>query len=156
MVAAAGASWMALLAATTLGLSNIEHLRAEISTELSATAVGAEAARAYRLIVQSYAPESLEGELPGERARPLSSMQRSVTPDELRRGIGVDLVQIRDDGELVQRAAVVVAWVEEGQPDLEFDGMRARPGPDAVYGLARIQANGELSPARVVLRRPVV
>jgi hypothetical protein len=144
---------MALVAATTLGVGNIEHLRAEISAEPSGASAGVESARAYRLIVQSYAPESLDGELPGERARPLSSLQRSVTSEELRRGVGVDLVQIRDDGELVQRAAVVVAWVEEGQPDLEFDGMRARPGRDAVYGLATIQENGELSPARVVLRR---
>jgi hypothetical protein len=144
---------MALVAATTLGLGNIEHLRAEISAEPSAAAVGAEAARAYRLIVQSYAPESLEGELPGERARPLSSVQRAVTQEELYRGVAVDLVQIRDDGELVERAAVVVAWVEEGQPDLEFDGMTARPRPNAVYGIAKLQENGELSPARVVLRR---
>ena len=48
----------------------------------------------------------------------------------------------------IEGAAKVVAWVEPGLPDLEFDGRTARPGPDHPIGVARGRA------VTVVLRRP--
>jgi hypothetical protein len=32
---------------------------------------------------------------------------------------------------------VVVAWIEAGEPNLEFDGRMARPAPGSVYGVAK-------------------
>jgi len=135
---AAAASWTALVAAT-LGFSSVNLVRAEIASSQIGTS------GAYRLVVQSYAPESLAAdERPGTFARPLSSMQRAVTAEELERGIAVDLVQI----DAAAGSAVVVAWVEPGEPDLEFDALRARPSPGAHYGTG--------SPgARVVLKKTV-
>lgn len=149
LAAASGASWMALVAATTVGLGNVEHFRAEISTD----SIIENAEVYYRLIVHTYAPDAMDGSLPSERARPLSSVQRAVTADELRRGIHVDLVQIGAAAE--HRPSVVVAWVEQGHPDLEFDALTARPERDAIYGVARIDEDGAMTPPRVVLRRSV-
>jgi hypothetical protein len=143
---------MALVAATTLGLGHFEHLRAEISTESGASPQDDGISGGYRLIVQAYSPDALDGDLPGARAKPLSSVQRAVTAEELRRGLSVDLVQL---GAAKHRPAVVIAWVEPGQPDLEFDGLTARPHADAVYGLARIENDTDDAAARVVLRRAV-
>jgi hypothetical protein len=140
---------MALVAATTLGLGAFDHLRAEISADASATPEG-EAPSGYRLVVQAYAPDSFDGELPGARAKPLSSVQRAVTAAELRRGLSVDLVQL---GAASHRPAVVIAWVEPGQPDLEFDALMARPRADAVKGIARIDSESDVAAAHVVLRR---
>jgi hypothetical protein len=43
--------------------------------------------------------------------------------------------------------AVVVAWIEQGPPDLEYDALGARPHDDAYYGTA----GGETP--HIVLRR---
>ena len=32
---------------------------------------------------------------------------------------------------------VFVAWIEDGKPDLEFDGRMARPRPGSTYGLVK-------------------
>ncbi|HEY3493786.1 MAG TPA: hypothetical protein VGK73_03825, partial [Polyangiaceae bacterium] len=82
-MAAAGVSWVALLASTTIGVESVQRVRAAISADprkLSKSPDG------YRLIVQSY-PRSMvtSGELPAERARPLGSTQRSITREELAR-----------------------------------------------------------------------
>jgi hypothetical protein len=122
--------------------------RAGISADALVTA---RAAENYRLIVQSYALDGLDGELPSAHARPLSSVQRAITPEQLRNGISVDLVQIANDGQLPQRAGAVIAWVEAGHPDLEFDALMARLPQDAAYGVARLGGD-ELAPARIVLR----
>jgi len=67
-----------------------------------------------------------------------------VTAEEMQRGIAVDLVHL----DVASSAPVVVAWVEPGEPDLEFDALRARPSPGAHYGTG--------SPgARVVLKKTV-
>jgi hypothetical protein len=135
---AATASWTALVAAT-LGFSSLNLVRAEIASSQIGTS------GSYRLVVQSYSPESLAAdELPAKFARPLSSMQRAVTAEELERGIAVDLVQL----DAASSAPIVVAWVEPGEPDLEFDALRARPSPGAHYGTG---APG----ARVVLKKTV-
>jgi len=141
-VAATGASWIALVAATTIGLGHVARVRAEISAE-PGSEVGPES---YRLIVQSYAPKSVGAdERPANHARPLASTQRAITAEELKKGVAVDIVQLGEEQGL--GSEVVIAWIELGAPDLEFDAMRARPSQDAFYGVGH---GGE----RVVLKRP--
>jgi len=127
--AASAGSWMALLAAATLG-DGAGTLHAEIRAD----AVGD---RPYRLVVQSY--DRAEG-VPGHTSRPIGSVQRAVTSAELRAGVHVNLLELRD--RRAQRGSpMVVAWIEAGDPDLEFDGRTARPSPGSKYGAVR--ASGE-------------
>jgi hypothetical protein len=145
---AAGASWMALVAATTLGIGQFARVRAEISTGHRLRS-GDDGEGALRLIVQSYAPESVGADrLPAAFARPLGSVQRAVTADELRHGVFVDVVQL--DAEAQGHPPIVVAWVESGAPDLEFDALQARPAANAFYGVADRGADD--GSARVVLQ----
>jgi hypothetical protein len=60
---------------------------------------------------------------PTAYARPLASTQRTVSSDQLRGGIQLDLVHFESDDDDV----VVIAWAEEGDADLDFDGLEARP-----------------------------
>src|SRR5262245_23052265 len=95
IVATAGhASWIALVAATTLGAGQFASLRAEIRTEPGITVDDAK--RSYRLVVQSYAPEGIVASdgLPEAGARALASAQRAITAEELREGIAVDILQV--------------------------------------------------------------
>jgi hypothetical protein len=148
--AAVGASWMALVAATTLGLGPVGRVRAEISSDQSVLSDDGDA-EGMRLIVQSYAAESVGADhMPGEFARPLGSIQRAITADELRRGLAVDVVQVGADADFHPDGAVVVAWIERGHPDLEFDALQARPSVDAFYGASSRAAEGQ---ARLVLRK---
>jgi hypothetical protein len=128
--AAAGVSWLALVAATTIGLGSLHRVRAAVTVDakkLARSDVG------YRLVVQSYAPETFaSGAFPGPHARPLGSTQRAVTREELARGIAVDVLDLNASA---GSAPVIVAWVEGGKPDLEFDALEARPGESAVYGV---------------------
>jgi len=144
--AAASASWVALLAATSLGAVSLERTRAEVSAK---EPLAAETAEGYRLIVQSYSSTSVgEDQLPFANHRPLASAQRAVTAEELAHGVAVDVLQIdaaKGDG----HAPVIVAWVERGAPDLDFDARRARPGIGAVYGLAKTSGGS----AQIELRR---
>jgi hypothetical protein len=120
---AAAGSWLALLAATTLG-DGAETLRTEVR------AAGLAGGGVYRLVVQSY-------DATGRDARPVGSIQRSVSADELRHGVQVNLLELRH-GAVAQeqgQSPVVVAWIEAGEPDLEFDGRTARPSPGSVYGV---------------------
>jgi len=145
--AAASASWMALLAATSLGSVSVERMRAQVS----AHDLAAPSHAGYRLIVQSYAPSSVTAhQLPGANHRPLASAQRAVTAEELARGISVDVLQI--DQAVGGRAPVIVAWIEHGEPDLELDALRARPAANAVYGVARAFGGA----AQLVLRSRTV
>ena len=130
---AAAGSWLALLAATTLG-DGADTLHAEIR----AKGLGA---GAYRLVVQSY--DEAVGRLPGREARPIGSVQRAVTADELRQGVSVNLVELRGGAAEQGSSPVVVAWVEAGQPDLEFDGRQARPQRGNIYGVVRRAARQE-------------
>jgi len=142
--AAAGASWMALLAATSLGAVSVERMRAEVSAQDLAAATSA----GYRLIVQSYASKSVAAnQLPGANHRPLASVQRAVTAEELAQGIAVDVLQIDESSD--EQAPVIVAWLEHGAPDLELDALRARPSRGAVYGVGQSSAGS----AQIVLRQ---
>lgn len=142
-------SWTALLAATALGVPSASTVRAEVraETELSE-------GRDYRLVVQSYDPADRDAVFKG-RAHPVGSVQRSVTADELRHGVRVDLMELRQSdsgGDAVSSRqpgrsqpiddaargnlakSLVLAWVEEGKPDLELDARRARPMPGSLVG----------------------
>lgn len=142
--AAVGASWMALVAATTIGLGHLDRVRAEVSAD--SAALGTAGGR-YRLVVQSYARESMAaGKLPGLRQKPLASAQRSVTAEELSRGVAVDVLRV---GESVDPSQVIVAWIERGEANLEFDGAEARPTESALY---EASVSRDLGAARVVLK----
>jgi hypothetical protein len=147
MVSNAGVSWMALVAATTVGIGSVQRVRAAVSADPSKLAVSE---RGYRIIVQSYSRSSLSGgQLPREREKPLASTQRAITKEELARGVAVDMLGLAEDKE----APVIVAWVESGRPDLDFDALEARPGADAFYGVAAGTAGPESRTlARVVLQ----
>jgi hypothetical protein len=128
---AAAGSWLALLAATTLG-DGADTLHAEVR------AYGLREG-AYRLVVQSY--DASHGKVPGRDARPVGSAQRAVTADELRSGVHVNLLELREAAaENPSERPMVVAWIEAGEPNLEFDGRNARPRPGSVYGVAKRDA----------------
>lgn len=129
--AAAAGSWIALVAATTLGDAACA-LRAEVRADgLSSDGV-------YRLVVQSY--DRSHGLIPQADARPIGSVQRAVTADELRNGVHVSLLEIRPSEAQRAEDPLVLAWIEAGLPDLEFDGRNARPRPGNVYGVVKRQA----------------
>lgn len=133
---AVAGSWMALLAAATLG-----DAAATVRTEVRAEGL---TDGPYRLVVQSYGERA--GRLPGQHERPIGSVQRAVTADELRRGVRVNLLELRDGmmGSTPADSPTVVAWIESGKPDLEFDGRRARPQVGSVYGIVARGARGDL------------
>ena len=137
---AAAGSWVALLAATTVG-GAAATLRAEVRAE------GLSDDAAYRLVVQSY--DASDGLLPGRDARPVGSTQRAVTAGELRQGVHVDLLELRSGATTPHMdAPVVVAWIEAGEPNLEYDGRMARPAPGSMYGVvkrATTQASVQIS-----------
>jgi hypothetical protein len=122
---AAAGSWLALLAMTTLG-DAAGTLRAEVR------AAGLSGGGVYRLVVQSY-------DATGRDARPVGSVQRSVSAEELRHGVNVNLLELRQAVAPAPQIEnpLVVAWIEAGEPDLEFDGRNARPSPGSVYGVVK-------------------
>src|SRR5678816_1678367 len=87
------ASWIALVAATTLGAGQFASLRAEIRGEPEVAVDDGKIG--YRLVVQSYAStgEVAADGLPAAGARPLASTQRSITAQELQDGVTLDIVQ---------------------------------------------------------------
>lgn len=146
--AATGASWVALVAATTIGIGSVQRVRAAVSADPRQLAHSRDG---YRLIVQSYARSSLSaGELPAQAARPIASTQRAITREELARGIAVDVLDVGSAPEASQDEPVIVAWVEQGRPDLDFDGFEARPAADGFYGIAVAHAD-ELKPVSAAL-----
>jgi hypothetical protein len=98
-------SWMALLAEATLPAART--VQAEVRADVGG---GSEP---MRLVVQVF----------GRGRRPLGAAQRAVSAAELRRGVRVDVVQVGGEGETPR----VVAWVEPGAPDLEYEGLEAAP-----------------------------
>jgi hypothetical protein len=146
-----GVSWVALVAATTLGIAGVQRVRAAVSAdprELEDSRDG------YRLIVQSYAPSSLgSGQLPGGRTRPLASTQRPITAGELARGVAIDMVGLDASSKAASEAPVIIAWVERGRADLAFDGFEARPAADAFYGIAPSADPAQTRATPIVLKR---
>lgn len=134
--AAAAGSWLALLAAATLG-DGASTVHAEVRADDVREG-------AYRLVVQSYDRAGA--------ARPVGSIQRTVTADELRNGVHVNLVELRGSHAATGGTKpVIVAWIEAGGPDLEFDGLTARPQPGSSYGVASRPAQQDV--ARISLNR---
>jgi hypothetical protein len=130
-------SWMSLVAATTLGIGGVDQLRARISATEAVPEDGD-----LRLIVQSYRRDTLNrNQLPARTAVPLASIQRAITAEELQAGIDVSLLQL-PTGE-IDGESIVVAWVERGVANLEYDALEARPRDGAYYGVAR-QGDGNV------------
>lgn len=127
----ADSSWTALLAATEWGVSSLGRRHVCIRHRL----VPSEGL--HRLVVQCYRESDTFDGRPGRYARPLGSAQRSVSALELARGVQVDLVHFESEDE---DDVVVVAWVEPGDTELEYDGLAARPGEDTI--LAHVEASG--------------
>lgn len=113
-----GGSWTSLLADTAWGLSGLDRRRVRVRQRNQGAP-----RESLRLVVQSYRERDVVAGRPTAYARPLASAQRSVSSDQLTGGIQLDLVQFESDDEDV----VVIAWAEEGEPDLDFDGLEARP-----------------------------
>lgn len=127
---------MALLAATTLGTDvAAEPVHAEVRVD----AIRARALKrsAFRLIVQSY--DAPAADMKAGRAKPVGSMQRLVSAEELKNGIRIEFVELRDSERLEARP-LVVAWLEAVQGTYELDAREARPRPGSVYGYAHRDA----------------
>ena len=133
---------MAILAATTFG---VDAAAETVHAEVRAADGGLRDLRAgedYRLIVQTYDGDR-DPQRPG--AKPVASMQRAVTAEELRRGVRIDLLELRQGQQEIGAGVgspVVVAWLERGRPDLEFDGRMARMPIDALSGVVRAPRDG--------------
>jgi hypothetical protein len=111
-------SWTALLADTSWGLSGLGRRRVRVRQRNQG-----HAREGLRLVVQSYRERDVVAGRPTPYARPLASAQRGVSSDQLTGGVQLDLVQFESDDDDV----VVIAWAEEGEPDLDYDGLEARP-----------------------------
>ena len=111
-------SWTALLADTSSGLSGLGRRRVRVRQRNQGGARDG-----LRLVVQSYRECDVVAGRPAPYARPLASAQRGVSSEQLTGGVQLDLVHFEDEDEDV----VVIAWAEEGEPDLDYDGLEARP-----------------------------
>jgi len=146
---ATGVSWVALVAATTLGIAGVQRVRAAVSADPRELGDSGEG---YRLIVQSYARSSMgSGQLPAGRARPLASTQRAITARELAQGVAVEVLGLEATESVSGEAPIIVAWVERGRADLAFDGFESRPAADAFYGVAASAPLAHATP--IVLKR---
>jgi hypothetical protein len=137
-------SWLSLVAATTAGLGPSAMVRARVRADVLDDNDG------LRLVVQSYLPGQLARDvLPGALEKPVASSQRAVTAEELRRGVVVDMVQPSINGD--ETRTVLLAWLERGRPDLEFDARLARPRPGMLRGFARTRGTASDLSANVLL-----
>ena len=143
---AGSASWLALVAATSLGIPHAETVRAEIKLPPEVLESGGR----YRLIVQSYDTLGRASLIPP--GRPRASTQRTVTQADLVDGIRIDLIELGDEASRSERR--VIAWVEPGEANLEFDARRAKPMPGSVYGVAP-SGNEARESVEIVLDRRV-
>jgi hypothetical protein len=150
VAASVAASWVTLVAATALGVAAPQLVRAQVSADPRELAKVQSSPGEYRLIVQSYAPGSVIDGVPRSRARPLASTQRAVTAAELARGIGIDVVDFEHSTSDDQ---VIVAWLERGTADLDYDALRARPKSGAYLGVAAASSESGAGRAEVVLSR---
>ena len=125
-----GVSWLGLVAATTKGIGELGRVRVRIKATSRIPGTGT----TFRLVVQSYAASSLKhNEPPSGALVPISSLQRSVSQDQLRAGIELDIVHVGSPG-ATPEDTVVFAWVEPGHPDFKYDAALARPSVGALRG----------------------
>jgi hypothetical protein len=115
-------SWTALLADTAWGMAGLGRRRVCVRQRPRGAARDA-----IRLVVQSYRERDVVVGRPTPYARPLASAQRGVTTEQLASGVLLDLVHFEHSGVALDDDVVVIAWAEEGEPDLDFDGLEARP-----------------------------
>lgn len=144
-------SWMAILAATTLG---VETAAATVHAEVRVVDEEVRRLRSdreYRLIVQTY-----DRDPSSPSAKPIGSLQRAVTAAEMREGVRIDLVELRaaeaEASGVDAEKTVMVAWLETGRPNLEFDARMARPPLEGLLGRVRLRAS-ELDDRAVVTLR---
>lgn len=128
-----GSSWLSLLVSSALG-TRARTTSTEIRAENARLARGP-----MRLVVQTFPDDAR-----GPKARPISSVQRNVTADELRRGVRVNVVDPSG-----RDSTRVLAWVERGEADLELDGHAAKPSRRSIVGNAPSRTDG---PVRIVLQ----
>lgn len=140
VVSPGAVSWLSLVAATTAGLGPTATLRAHVRADIAEDSDG------LRLVVHSYEPSQLAGgSLPLSYHKPGTSAQRAVTASQLRRGVTVDLV-LPNRTQVGAAKPVIVAWVERGRPNLEFDARLARPVPGSPRACAKSRgSSAELS-----------
>jgi hypothetical protein len=112
-------SWTSLLADISTGITGLGRRRVRVHQRMAHTS----SHEGLRLVVQSYRERDVSAGRPRPYARPLASAQRAVSSDQLHFGVQLDLVQFEVDDDDV----VVIAWMEEGDTDLDFDGLQARP-----------------------------
>ncbi len=130
IVVRAGDSWLSLIAATTKGVGEFGQVRVKIR---AAAPIHGDA---FRLIVQSYSASVLAQDgSPYDLAMPVASLQRAVSEEELLSGLDIDVMHAEAAGD-DSSELVVFAWVEPGQPDLEYDAALARPSLGALRGSA--------------------
>jgi len=107
----------------------VSRIRARVLGDL-----GLERSEALRLILQSYAPSGLDvGGIPRHGARPLGSSQWLLESEELKARVSVSLVHLGHAPE-----TTLVAWVQAGGAELDFDARHARPPKGAWFGEARM------------------
>jgi hypothetical protein len=145
-VVAESASWLALVAATSLGIPFAETVRAEIKLPPEAL----ESEGRYRLIVQSYDTLGRPSLIPS--GKPRASTQRTVTQADLVGGVRIDLIELGEEDARSERR--VIAWVEPGEANLEFDARRAKPTPGSFYGVSP-SGNETSESVEIVLDRRV-
>ncbi len=116
-------SWTSLVA-TTLGLDIFGRLRIVVRAQ----SVGLEQGR---LVVQAFAKAD-------NHARPLAAAQRAVSREDLMRGVEITLHPEHSNSEMSHH---VLAWIEPGEPDLEYDGLRAVPRSPVSWGRVRALRN---------------
>jgi hypothetical protein len=142
---AESASWLALVAATSLGIPYAETVRTEIKLPPEALESGGR----YRLIVQSYDTLGRPSLIPS--GKPRASTQRTVTAADLVDGVRIDLIELGEEDARSERR--VIAWLEPGEANLEFDARRAKPTPGSFYGVAPSTSETSASVEIVLDRR---
>lgn len=130
------ASWLALLTATTLRSRN-DVVRVEVRASRGFDQVSGD--HPHRIVVQVYPRRAWVDGRVQAWARPTASAQRAVTLDDLACGIPVHLVDFGRVSVDSRDQSVVVAWVEDGAPNLDLDGIDARPRCDTTVAVARLR-----------------
>lgn len=144
--AESGASWLSLVAATTSGIGPIDCVRVRVRAKSGASPKGV-----LRLVIQLYQVVASDVRaLPDRSIVPFASIQRSVTAEELARGIELDVVHSSAES-AGSGETMVFAWVEPGQPNFEFDAALARPSRGAYRGCVLSGSRGSVRPVAEVM-----
>lgn len=129
---------MALLAATTLG-SEVAARTVHAEVKADGALANTKGDETFRLIVQSY--DATTAALRAGRAKPVGSIQRVVSAEELKNGIRVDFLELRDQRvEEDDKRPLVVAWLEAVREEYDLDAREARPRPGSVCGMTHRRA----------------